>query len=74
MATNGNFPQGVDEPIAIVGIACRLSGEANSLDGLWNMMSSSRSGHGEVPSDRWDADAWYHPDLDRKGSVCFRPH
>ncbi|KAI1171815.1 lovastatin nonaketide synthase [Nemania sp. FL0916] len=57
------------EPIAIIGAACRLPGEASSLDGLWNMMRNSRSAHARVPEDRWDADAFYHPDPDRKGTL-----
>ncbi|GAW15899.1 hypothetical protein ANO14919_053210 [Xylariales sp. No.14919] len=57
------------EPIAIVGAACRLPGEASSLDGLWNMMKESRTAHAKVPTERWDADAFYHPDPDRKGTL-----
>ncbi|KAI0406744.1 ketoacyl-synt-domain-containing protein [Xylaria palmicola] len=57
------------EPIAIVGAACRLPGEASSLDGLWNMMKESRTAHARVPAERWDADAFYHPDPDRKGTL-----
>lgn len=63
----------VDDPIVIVGAACRLPGEATSLQALWEMMNSSRTGHGPVPSRRWNADAWYHPDPDRKGAVSFLP-
>jgi hypothetical protein len=69
---NGHSAGGSDEflePIAIVGAACRLAGEASSLHGLWDMMQNSRTAHAKVPEDRWDADAWYHPDPDRKGSV-----
>ncbi|EGX95949.1 Beta-ketoacyl synthase [Cordyceps militaris CM01] len=58
-----------DDPIVIVGAACRLAGEASSLDNLWNMMKNSRTAHAKVPKERWDADAWYHPDPDRKGSL-----
>lgn len=59
----------MQEPIAIVGATCRLAGEANSMNGLWEMMRNSRTGHEEVPPKRWDAKAWYHPDPDRKGAV-----
>lgn len=57
------------EPIAIVGIACRLPGEASSPEGLWNLMSNSRTAHGPIPPSRWNAEAWYHPDADHKGTV-----
>jgi acyl transferase domain-containing protein len=57
------------EPIAIVGAACRLPGEVSSLSNLWDMVSNAKTGHCKVPADRWDADVWHHPDPDRKGSV-----
>jgi acyl transferase domain-containing protein len=57
------------EPIAIVGAACRLAGEVSSLGGLWDMISKERTGHCKIPADRWDADTWHHPDADRKGGV-----
>lgn len=57
------------EPIAIIGAACRLPGEVTSLGSLWDMISNARTGHGKIPSDRWDADVLHHPDQDRKGSV-----
>ncbi|KAK1710885.1 PKSN polyketide synthase for alternapyrone biosynthesis protein [Colletotrichum acutatum] len=60
------------EPIAIIGTACRLPGEATSVGRLWDMISHGRSAHGKVPSSRWDADVWYHPDPDRKGSISVK--
>lgn len=64
------------EPIVIVGAACRLPGEASTLGSLWDMVSQTKTGHGKVPSDRWDCDTWYHPDPDRKGGVSAQvePH
>ncbi|CAO1603176.1 hypothetical protein XANCAGTX0491_006768 [Xanthoria calcicola] len=57
------------EPIAIVGTACRFAGEASSLGSLWDMISNVKTGHCPVPSDRWDSKQWYHPDPDRKGGI-----
>lgn len=57
------------EPIAIVGAACRFAGEASSLGSLWDMVSKVKTGHCPVPSDRWDSKQWYHPDPDRKGGI-----
>lgn len=63
------------EPIAIIGAACRLPGEASSLGSLWDMMSNVRTGHCKVPASRWDADLLHHPDPDRKGTVrCLATH
>lgn len=61
------------EPIAIIGMSCRLSGEASSVDGFWDMLRNGRTGHGRVPSSRYEASAWYHPNQDRKGGVCSKP-
>jgi acyl transferase domain-containing protein len=57
------------EPIVIVGAACRLAGEVSSLGSLWDMISRVKTGHCKIPKDRWDADVWHHPDADRKGGV-----
>ncbi|KAM5441355.1 Type I Iterative PKS [Microsporum ferrugineum] len=62
----------MDEPIAIVGVACRLAGEVSSLDSLWDMISKVKTGHGPIPSDRWNSSRWYHPDPDRKGGISPR--
>jgi acyl transferase domain-containing protein len=58
------------EPIAIVGAACRFAGEASSLDSLWDMISKVKTGHCPVPGDRWNSKNWYHPDPDRKGGIA----
>ncbi|KAI9689480.1 MAG: Type I Iterative PKS [Bathelium mastoideum] len=57
------------EPIAIVGAACRFAGEASSLGSLWDIVSKVKTGHCPVPGDRWDSSHWYHPDPDRKGAL-----
>ena len=68
-APDDGFYGDKQEPIAIVGASCRFPGSASSMGNLWDMISRSRSAFGKVPSDRFDADAWYHPDPDRKGTV-----
>ncbi|KAI9642743.1 hypothetical protein NHQ30_008474 [Ciborinia camelliae] len=57
------------EPIAVIGMACRMSGEASSVEKLWEMISNGRTGHGNIPEDRFDADAWYHPHHERRGAI-----
>ncbi|EQD87075.1 erythronolide synthase [Saccharopolyspora erythraea D] len=42
----------VDEPIAIVGMACRLPGEVDSPERLWELITSGRDSAAEVPDDR----------------------
>jgi len=44
-----------DEPIAIIGMACRLPGGVSSPDELWSLVDSGGEGIGPFPTDRgWD--------------------
>ncbi|WP_424889051.1 SDR family NAD(P)-dependent oxidoreductase [Streptomyces sp. XH2] len=43
-----------EEPIAIVGIACRLPGGITTLDGLWDALARGKDLVTEVPGDRFD--------------------
>ncbi|MCS0639815.1 type I polyketide synthase [Streptomyces sp. LP05-1] len=45
-----------DEPIAVVGMGCRLPG-ADGPAAFWSLLSEGRSAIGEVPADRWPADS-----------------
>ena len=51
-------------PLAIVGIGCRYSGGATSPDKLWELMAEGKSGWSKVPSERWNEEAFLHPDAD----------
>ena len=50
------------EPIAVVGVGCRFPGGVDSPDAFWDLLLAGRDGLGPIPPERWDADAWYHPD------------
>ncbi|MEY3209837.1 MAG: hypothetical protein RIT28_318, partial [Pseudomonadota bacterium] len=60
-----------DEPIAIVGMACRLPG-ADSPEALWRLLTEGQDATREVPADRWDIDAWHDPTAERPGSMIAR--
>lgn len=60
------------EPIAIVGMACRLPGGASSPDALWALLRSRVDATSDVPVDRWDAEALYDPDPDAPGKAYTR--
>ena len=43
------------EPIAIIGIGCRLPGGANSPEKLWQLLEGGVDAITPVPAERWDA-------------------
>jgi acyl transferase domain-containing protein/NADPH:quinone reductase-like Zn-dependent oxidoreductase len=60
------------EPIAVVGLGCRLPGGASDPDALWQLLSEGRDAISEVPRDRWDADEYFDPDPDVPGKISTR--
>ncbi|PGH05127.1 hypothetical protein AJ79_06875 [Helicocarpus griseus UAMH5409] len=59
-------------PVAIVGMACRLPGDATSPDTLWELCSRRRSGWSKIPEARYNAAAYYHPNPDRNGAFNIK--
>ncbi|KAK4221929.1 hypothetical protein QBC38DRAFT_402515 [Podospora fimiseda] len=60
------------EPIAIVGMACRLPGEITSPSELWDFLAQGKSAQSDIPKNRLNIDGWYHPDGHRAGSINTR--
>ncbi|MDH6125721.1 type I polyketide synthase [Kitasatospora sp. GP82] len=76
-AGDGNLPlltgeapgEGGAEPVAIVGMACRLPGEVASPDDLWTLLVGEGDAISPFPADRgWELDRLFHPDPEHRGT------
>lgn len=55
-------------PIAVVGLACRFPGEADSPRGFWELLKNGRDAYSPT-TDRYNADAFHHPDAANRQNV-----
>ena len=62
-------------PIAIIGLACRFSGEnedSSSPEKLWDMLEKGQSGWSKGFGERFNQDSFYHPVQENDGTVWLR--
>lgn len=66
---------GLNEVIAVVGLSFKFSGDATSPDSFWDMLLRGECTAAKVPADRFNVDAFYHPDTRRLDTVSpwYRP-
>lgn len=57
------------EPIAVVGLACRFPGGAGSAAELWPRLREGVDAVRRIPPERWDASAYYDPDISVPGKT-----
>jgi phthiocerol/phenolphthiocerol synthesis type-I polyketide synthase C len=67
----GDAPENRREPIAVVGIGCRFPG-ASGPEAFWQLLRDGGDAIIEVPPDRWDGHALYHPDPNALGKLNTR--
>ncbi|MEM7305299.1 MAG: SDR family NAD(P)-dependent oxidoreductase [Planctomycetota bacterium] len=60
------------EPIAIVGLACRFPGKADTPERYWRLMRDGVDAVTEVPADRFPVDRYYDPDHQAQGKIATR--
>ncbi|MFY1830940.1 SDR family NAD(P)-dependent oxidoreductase [Myxococcus fulvus] len=61
----------VDEPIAVVGLACRMPG-APDVASFWRRLCEGYDAMREVPAERWDIDAYHDAELQAPGKMVAR--
>ncbi|KAI0105879.1 putative polyketide synthase [Daldinia grandis] len=61
----GNLQE--DDPVCVVGMACRLPGDVRSPTELWQFLMDKKSGQGPVPPERYNIKGFYSSKGDKSG-------
>src|SRR5689334_16075070 len=60
------------EPIAIIGLGCRVPGGGDDPDTFWKLLHDRVDAISPVPPDRWDIEALFDADPDAPGRIATR--
>ena len=60
------------EPLAIIGLGCRLPGGADDPERFWNLLRNGVDAITEVPPERWNLEEVFDPDPDAPGKTYTR--
>jgi acyl transferase domain-containing protein/NADPH:quinone reductase-like Zn-dependent oxidoreductase/NADP-dependent 3-hydroxy acid dehydrogenase YdfG/acyl carrier protein len=60
------------EPIAVVGMACRFPGGADTPERYWGVLATEADTVREIPADRWPWQRFYNPDTKVAGTHYVR--
>ncbi|MEU9117887.1 type I polyketide synthase, partial [Streptomyces sp. NPDC048483] len=71
--TPATYAQGADDPIAIIGMACRFPGGIRTAEELWTFAAEGHDAIDDFPADRgWDVESLYDPDQNGPGKSSVR--
>ncbi|WP_341891916.1 SDR family NAD(P)-dependent oxidoreductase, partial [Variovorax sp. YR752] len=60
------------DPIAIIGMGCRLPGDVFDAEGFWQLLCDGIDAVREVPPGRWNTEALYDPDPAVPGKIASK--
>jgi Beta-ketoacyl synthase, N-terminal domain len=60
------------QPIAIIGMSCRLPGSVSTPDDFWELLARSRTGFSDIPSSRFSEKRFFHPNPGKSGTTNAR--
>lgn len=59
------------EPYAIIGFSARYAQDASDPEKFWEFLLRARQATTAPPEDRFNSDAFYHPDSEHGGTVRY---
>ncbi|MDL5205932.1 type I polyketide synthase [Streptomyces sp. ALI-76-A] len=62
---------GAEDPVVIVGMACRFPRDADTPERFWQLLADGTDAMGPFPQDRdWDLESLYDPEPGKAGRTC----